>query len=381
MHLVFSDEPLPLSVTQSIFLEGPSPRRQGIKDWKVEAVNLLEKMGYKGHVFIPRFRDDFFERSSSKTFDYDAQVEFERKARARADIVLIWLARDIKGEMPAFTTNFEMGEDYKRGNVVYGHPEDADKVSYMNLCAQLENLPTHTDLGTALSECLSRLGKGALREGGEATVPLYVWNHPAFKQWYQNLRSSGNRLYDLKVEWDLTIKGKLFSFVVKPKIWVAEDDIFKENESVHFRPAIQTVVPVYRKDGETYVALIREFRSTVNNAQGSVWEFPGGSSFSKEDPLEVACQELKEELGVSVNPSRLIPLGDAQLAATVSATVNNAYKVLLTDEEWDALPSSLEVRGVLEEGERVRVCKARLADVHKLPVDWSTLGLLYSAMQ
>ncbi len=379
MQLIFSDEQLPLSVKQTIFLEGPSPRRPEVDDWRTEAVALLKEKGFQGHVIIPRFREDFFKTGSSTAFDYDTQINFEKQGRERADVILIWLARDIKGEMPGFTTNFEMGEDYQRGNVVYGHPETANKVSYMDLCAEAINLPIYSDLSQAIDACLQMVGEGATREGGEVTVPFYIWNHPEFKTWYQNLRGAGNRLYDLKVERAVMVKDRLFSFQIKPKIWVAEEDRFKENESVYFRPTIHTVIPYYKQGGDTWVALVREFRSTVNNTKGFVWEFPGGSSFTEKSSVEVATQELKEELGLVVEASQLVPLGTMQQAATVTATLTQGYTLELTEEEWNSLPNSTEVLGVLEEGEMTRVFKVKLSELANLPVDLATLGLLYKA--
>lgn len=111
---------------KSIFLAGPSPRG-GDKSasWRPEAMRLLEEAGFKGVVFNPEPREEF-------QGDYLDQVEWEQEMRLAADIILFWVPREMP-DMPAFTTNVEFGEDYKRRKALYGRPDWAFKTSYLDV--------------------------------------------------------------------------------------------------------------------------------------------------------------------------------------------------------------------------------------------------------
>jgi hypothetical protein len=74
----------------------------------------------------------------------------------------------------------------------------------------------------------------------------------------------------------------------------------------------------------------------------------GGSSFSGEiDPLAVAVDEVWEEAGLRLSPSRLAPLGARQLAATLLSHRAHAFVAELTQAELEALPLDRVLRAVL----------------------------------
>lgn len=120
----YSDEII-IKSKKSIFLAGPTPRDGDIASWRKDACSILEKLGFDGVVYIPEY-------SSWKVkTDYVDQAEWEREALTEATVILFWIPRDLK-DMPAFTTNVEFGYWLHTGKVIYGRPDNAVKIKYLD---------------------------------------------------------------------------------------------------------------------------------------------------------------------------------------------------------------------------------------------------------
>ena len=79
-------------------------------DWRHTALDILNFNNFDGTVFIPIPRNKFYGAAKDEdSWTYDNQIEWECKARDIADIIVFWVARDIKNKMPGFTTNVEFG--------------------------------------------------------------------------------------------------------------------------------------------------------------------------------------------------------------------------------------------------------------------------------
>lgn len=399
MNIVFSDMPLPTEQTQSIFLEGPSPRSNETHDWRYECVETLKNLGFTGTLFIPIPRQRFHPGSqfdNGASWSYDGQVAWEQSARAMSDVLLCWADRRIDRTredlgMPGFTTNVEFGEDLHSGKLVYGRPNGAEKVRYLDECAKKAGMVVHTTIASACSEALERLGTGAERVGGEVQVPLFIWRTQAFQAWYRNLQRAGNRLDGAQVLSHLCfgslIAPLVFSYMIKVKIWVASEQRYKSNEVIVSRPDISAVVALHRSaNGVLRVVLVREFRSPVNNAFGMVYEIPAGSCLDGAvNPDENARQEFHEETGLLIaDASRFRTVGCRQLAATFSTHRAHVLAVELEDNEFDQLVKAQGVAfgdtAVIESGERTYVEIIDVEKLFELPVDYATLGMVYEAL-
>lgn len=335
MLVVFSNSPFPTCVSSSIFLAGPSPRNWDQNNhggkWRHEALDILVKLGYRGVVYIPIPRDKFYGPNDSMgayaiydpakqqpfvpheqtEWNYDSQVEWELAARARADVEVFWVDRRMP-DTPGLTTNVEFGQSLPFGKVVYGRPDDADNIRYLDNCfiSDLNPNKIHPEPFTSLGETLNAAvkyiysfadkqlaGSNMLRVGFNTQVPLYLWTHPPFQKWLKSQNSAGNRVEEFNIKQAFFIAGKLFSAVVHVKIWVEREERYKSNEFIITRPDISAVVPFVYVPGGWHVLLVSEFRSPVRNNCNMVVEVPSGSSFNpNKTAIEIALAEVEEEV-------------------------------------------------------------------------------------
>ena len=63
--------------------------------------------------------------------DYVDQAMWERIALTNATVILFWVPRKLP-DMAAFTTNVEFGYWLHSGKVIYGRPNDASKIKYLD---------------------------------------------------------------------------------------------------------------------------------------------------------------------------------------------------------------------------------------------------------
>ncbi len=130
MKVNYSDEDV-IKGEKSIFLAGPTPRGKDNISWRKEACAILDKIGYKGIVYVPEY-------SSWKPKEsYVDQAMWERIALSEATTIVFWIPRHLP-DMPAFTTNVEFGYWLHTGKVIYGRPDDAEKIKYLDWLYELD---------------------------------------------------------------------------------------------------------------------------------------------------------------------------------------------------------------------------------------------------
>ena len=130
MRINYSDEDV-VKGEKSIFLAGPTPRNKDTSSWRIEACNILENMGFDGIVYVPEY-------SSWKPKEsYVDQAMWERIALSEATTIVFWIPRYLP-DMPAFTTNVEFGYWLHTGKVVYGRPNNAEKMKYLDWLYELD---------------------------------------------------------------------------------------------------------------------------------------------------------------------------------------------------------------------------------------------------
>jgi hypothetical protein len=116
---------------KSIFLAGPTPRNERGYQWRNDAIKILEKLKFDGIVYIPEFSNMQLRE------DYVEQVYWEREALTEATVITFWVPRELP-EMPGFTTNVEFGYWLHTGKVIYGRPDTAVKIKYLDWLYELD---------------------------------------------------------------------------------------------------------------------------------------------------------------------------------------------------------------------------------------------------
>jgi 8-oxo-dGTP pyrophosphatase MutT (NUDIX family) len=382
MIVVYANEEVPETITKSLFLAGPTPRnRKEQESWRPDALKILEDIGFDGAVFIPEPKE------AKEDHDYEAQVQWEEDFLNIADCILFWVPRDLTPDstgfpkMAAFTTNVEYGAWCDSGKVVFGCPEDAEKVSYLKHYAEKYKVPVGDTLTETLELALEMLGDGAERSGGERQIPLFIWNTPSFQSWYQSQKEVGNRLDEAKLLYNFRpgFKKNVFLWILGVKMWVESQQRHHGNEFVLSRTDISATMLWHKADPieDSELVFIKEFRPPARTDDGFIREFPGGSSKEETDPKETAASEVYEETGFFVKADRIKSHGDRQLAGTLSSHHSFFYSVELTEKEVEWFKSQKGiVHGKKEDNERTFVEVVTVKEfLENKETDWSTLGM------
>lgn len=388
MEVVYTGEEMSSKITKSIFLAGPTPRnKEEVESWRGDALEILRDKGFNGTVFVPEDRNGEFK------LDYDDQVGWEEKYLNIADCIVFWVPRDLEPDskgypkMAAFTTNVEFGTWADSGKIVFGAPPKATKNGYLKHYAEKFKAPVAETLVETLDDAMAMLGEGAEREGGERFVPLFIWNLDSFQSWYKAQTKAGNRLEEARLLYNFRPRYKDFVFlwVLKAKMYVADEDRIKDNELVIARPDISSVCLYYETGDsifENKIILVREFRTPASTEDGFIRELPGGSALDEVDPEAVAAEEVHEETGFYLDPVRLKTHEVRQLAGTFSAHKARLFSAKITEKELEWFESQDGIaHGKAEDTERTFI------EIHSIKelmennlVDWSTLGMILSVL-
>ena len=130
MKINYSDQVIHKN-KKSIFLAGPTPRDKNILSWRKEACRNLRTFGFNGLVYVPEY-------STWKTKNnYNDQAMWEREALKQATVIVFWIPRSLP-EMPGFTTNVEFGYWLHTKKVLYGRPNSATKIKYLDWLYELD---------------------------------------------------------------------------------------------------------------------------------------------------------------------------------------------------------------------------------------------------
>jgi 8-oxo-dGTP pyrophosphatase MutT (NUDIX family) len=383
LKVVYAQEILPIEVVKSVFLAGPSPRDEVTPSWRPEALELLSKLGYDGHVFVPEPRD------GKPWSDYTSQIEWETNALNQADIIVFWVPRKAP-TMLALTTNIEWGLWADTGKCILGTPPGAEHVRYLQWMASKMKVPNYSTLEATLQEAVAKVGVGAFRKEGDAQVPLHIWSHPTFKEWLVSQKKVGNHLESARVLWTFRVGQqleKVFAWCLHVNVFIKSENRFKMNEFVIGRSDTSTIVLYYKPETGSVMdiefVLVREFRSPARTENGFITEFPSGST-SKTAGVSSAVEELEEETSIKIDPSRLRQLDQLQLAGTLSAHTSTLFAAELTKEERDKaqeLADSGKTFGKLEETEVTYIEMKTLKEIIAWKcVDWTTLGMILESI-
>lgn len=337
MQCVYANQSYPITFFKSLYLAGPTPRDTNVPSWRPNALDILERLGYDGVVFIPEFQD------AQRNSDYDQQMDWELGAMRRSDVIFFWIPAT-PDTLPANTTRVELGLQIHSGKVILGIPQGAYRTRYLERLASQHNIVVHRTLEDTLNAAYSELDAGVERSSAECLIPLEIWKTKHFQQWYSSQTAAGHSLVDVpNIEWVSRVGAdKTFPLwlAIHVAIKVKGEDRIKSNESVIIRPSIVTVCvycPGETRRHDRFV-LVKEYRTSVMNAQGFVFELPGGSSFKPSiEPSTLAMEELEEETGMRFSQDRFRIVSQRQIAATLVANEALLMAIELEPSEMDAI--------------------------------------------
>jgi len=381
MEIIYALEQIPYKLTKSIFLAGPIPRDKETKSWRPDAIQILQDIGFEnGTIFNPETRNGKWHG------DHEKQIEWEENALNLADIILFWIPRNLK-TLHGLSTNIEWGRWENSGKVVVGWPEDAERMNYIGHYAKKFNIEPKSTLTETIEEALAKLGDGVVRTNGDRYINLFLWKLPSFQNWFDDLKNSGNRLESCETILYLpTPKNPSAAiWIIRPNVFLPKEDRYKKNEIVIGRPDLSSVC-MYKDTGDDIeIVLVKEFRSSVSNDDGMVWELPSGGFLAEQthSHQENACNEVKEETGFDLDDKKLQFGGARQMASTMMSFKSHLFSYRLDQEELEWFKSQKGIaKGIKKEGERCFVEVVRLNDIKaKNLVDWSVLGQILSVVR
>ena len=312
---VYATEALPAAFPASLFLGGPRTNSQG-GGWRQEALRLLGSRGYNGIVFLPE------PRPPQKDIDAEALCSWEDDALRHCDLIVMWMPVEAMSDFYAIE---QWGLWQRSGKVILGTPL---REGPLLQSAARRRVPVVHSLQELLALAQQFCRPGALRRGGDRSVPISLWRSPSFQSWFKALIQAGHRLDGVEFEWGHRARGigrPPFLWAMRPRVQVHGEYRQLFGEVVIGRADVSATVLYYRGPsapaGETLIVLVREFRAAVRNRGGFAWMLPGGSAARAgeytQDARVTAAEEVREETGLSVLPEELspVPSGDRQLLA------------------------------------------------------------------
>ena len=149
MEINYSDQEV-IKCKKSIFLAGPTPRNESVVSWRTEACKKLKELGFDGVVYVPEYS------TWKPKADYTEQAMWERIALTEATVILFWIPRCLP-DMPAFTTNVEFGYWLHTNKVIYGRPNEAEKIKYLDWLYELDyHEAPYNDLNKLLENAIKK---------------------------------------------------------------------------------------------------------------------------------------------------------------------------------------------------------------------------------
>mmetsp|Transcript_32996 Transcript_32996/g.43428 ORF Transcript_32996/g.43428 Transcript_32996/m.43428 type:complete len:520 (+) Transcript_32996:186-1745(+) len=383
-----SDNEMPMEWKRSLLLHS-SP------DLIQQNLQLLQNLGEGTVIFLI---------SQGKEMNF----EWEEKASQFADNLIFWLPENTTDEELA-RWSLAFGDNICTGKVIYGREEGKSseeqknvgeiqkKFGTLDLQAKAEQVPVLTSFEDCINAFEEKTKGAQMRKGGERYVPLHMWKHPAFQDWYNNLVKEGNELKKARYAYDFRVgpgKKFLLYWTIYADIYIKDEDRLVEDKVVLGRTSIKCVFPYYMPEGDDVspldceVVLVKEFRSPACTDDCFIYELPGGSAFKPIDPEKQAQTELREEVGIRIpddNLARIHLHGPKQLANTISVHQAYLFSVSLNEKEINDCrkrAAEQEALGVEEDTERTYTVVMTLGEAlsNLNLIDWSMLGMMHSVL-
>lgn len=152
MNINYSEEKLD-KTKPAIFLAGPVERKNQDLIWRTECINLFEQYNFDGTLYVPVRRDGYVVDGNSNVIDW------EMEAMETAKVVLFWIPRQFP-DLLGLTSNVEFGRYLNSGKIVYGRPQDAYMMDYLDILYEKNyNEKPCENLEELVKRAISRIDK------------------------------------------------------------------------------------------------------------------------------------------------------------------------------------------------------------------------------
>lgn len=146
------------NIHNAIFLAGPCPRHDYTDDWRFEAYNILDEIGFTGCVITPTNKnynkmEEWFGLGHDEALR--KQTAWERIAMHLASAIVFWIPRS--ANHPARTTNIEFGEWYKQNGIFVGWPDNAEHNDYLAIKLNEQHKNVYSSLKDTLRAAVNHL--------------------------------------------------------------------------------------------------------------------------------------------------------------------------------------------------------------------------------
>ena len=380
MKIIYTFDEIPKTFSKSLFLAGPTPRKDTSLTWRKEALSILEKLNYDGVVFVP----ELFTNEKKHLLNTRDCTAWELEACKCSDVILFWIPRQIRPdfEMAALTTNVEFGMYKDTYKVVAGCPPEAKKNEYLKIVSP--NVDWYDTLEDTIITAINKIGQGVKRSNAERYVPSDIFSSSQFQDWYASQLSSGNSLEDLTMKFNFFMPKakKLFMTIFQPSVFILEENRKKENVFVIARSDMSYIC-AYHKSNDYEIVLTKEFRSPVRNTKSFIYELPGGSSLNpNDDELETASHEFEEEVGLKLPANRFKKIMSRQSSATLCSHIITLFSVELNSDEINYIKNDKSMHGVVEDTEQIYLEVKTFADIlNDNLCDWTNIGMIIQGIK
>ena len=203
----------------------------------------------------------------------------------------------------------------------------------------------------------------------------FIHKYYNFINWKRNVEYNGNLFQDIKI---LSIikrnNNKIISFFLDCKLLTPEGNVIDRCVLINGESVV--IIPLfYCLDNNEYFTLLVKQRRIIDGDYST--EFPAGSIDLIMKPKNSGCQEIKEELGLSVELDDLNLLNDKHIKinASYSDSLVNFY-YFKKNVSMDYLKEfNGKQTGCNDEGEFINVVLLKIKDLIKCNTSSTIIGL------
>ena len=197
---------------------------------------------------------------------------------------------------------------------------------------------------------------------------------PRFIDWASRLAAAGTEILEVKSYESIRRGERVFAALVDTVLRSADGEVVPR--CMLLRGDTIVVIPIIDCEGhdQPMTLMVEQFRPIDG---GNTLEFVGGMIERGESPVACAVKEVREEVGLHVQPADLIPLLGEPIRVCTAMMDERAYffafRQSLSAEEARALDG--RSLGELSEGESITVRLVDLETVALQPVFSAQVGL------